>query len=209
MREYDVPRVFEIAFRAAPRLRDLVRASPHLPLPPLPAPLPKAPPPDPFQKEREERQAIEQVLEQLRSAAAQMRTHYQTMLDEMRQAAVELALAVAGRLVFDQLQDGVFPIEEMVRQALARLPSAPSFTVYLHPEDRKLLQQRLADQPLLPARETQVRIETDAALKRGSCRAEAGEIHVLADLAEQLAELRRHLLWSASHAQSGFAPPAS
>jgi len=207
MLEQDPPRVFEIAFRATPRLRDLVRASPLAPLPPVPAP--KAPPPDPHRREREERQAIEQVLHQLRNAAQHMETHYLTMLDEMRQAAIELAVAVAGRVVFDKLQAGEFPIEEMVRQAIARLPAAPEFTVYLHPDDLALLQQRLAGQPVVPAREARLRIEADAALKRGGCRAEAGEIHVLADLAEQLAGLRQHLLWSASHAQSGPGPAAS
>lgn len=209
MREDGSPRQFEIAFRAAPRLRDLVRSSPHLPLPPVPVPVSKAPPPDPHRREREERQAVEQVLEQLRNAAQQMRSHYQTMIDEMRQGAIELAVAVAGRVVFDKLQAGDFPIEEMVRQAIARLPSAPKFTIYLHPDDLTLLEQRLADRPLVPVRETQVRIEADATLKRGGCRAEAGEIHVLTDLAEQLAALRQHLLWSASHAQSGSGPAAS
>jgi flagellar biosynthesis/type III secretory pathway protein FliH len=207
MPEHDSPRVFEIAFGATPRLHDFVRASPLAPLPPAPAP--KAPPPDPHRKEREERQAIERVLHQLRNAAQQMAAHYLTMIDEMRQAAIELAVAVAGRLVFDKLQAGEFPIEEMVRQAMARLPTAPECTVYLHPDDLALLQHRLDGQPVVAAREPRLRIEADAALQRGGCRAEAGEIHVLADLAEQLAELRQHLLWSAIHAQSGSGPSAS
>ncbi len=143
------------------------------------------------------------MLAELRGAAERLATRHDSLLAEMRQAAVELAVAVAGRLVFDKLQAGDFPIEEMVRQAVARLPAAPAMTVYLHPEDLALLRRRLADQPLLPAREPALRIEADATLKRGGCRAEAGEIHVLADLANQLAELRQHLLWSAGHARSG------
>ncbi len=200
------PRGFEIVFRAWPRLREIVRVSPHQPLPDVS--YPNTPPPDPAQREREERQAIEQVVEQLRETAEQLAACVETMSDEMRQAAIELAIAVAGRVVFDKLQAGEFPIEEMVRQALARLPAAPTFTVYLHPDDRALLQRRLEDKPLLSARETPVRIEADASLRRGGCRAEAGEIHVLADLADQLAGLRQHLLWSASHAQSGLGAAA-
>lgn len=195
------PREYQIVFRPSPRLCDIVRASPLVPLPPIPHP--KPPPPDPQQRLQEERQAIEQVLEQLRNAAALSATRYETMCEEMRQAAIELATAVAGRVVFDKLQADTFPIEEMVRQALTRLPAAPSFTAYLHPDDLRLLQQRLGDEPLLPARDTRVRIEADVSLSRGGCRAEAGEIHVLADLADQLAGLRQHLLWSASHAKSG------
>lgn len=194
-------RAYEIVFRSSPRLRDIVRVGPHLPLPPTPSLT--FPQPDPARREREERQAIEQIVEQLRKTTQQLAATFEATIDEMRQAAIELAIAVAGRIVFDKLHAGDFPIEEMVRQALARLPAAPSFTVYLHPDDLALLQQRLADKPLLPAREAQVRIESDASLSRGSCRAEAGEIHVLADLADQLAGLRQHLLWSASHAHSG------
>jgi flagellar biosynthesis/type III secretory pathway protein FliH len=194
-------RVFEIAFRAAPRLRDIVRAAPHLPLPTVPSP--KAAPIDPAQREREERQAIEQVLTQLRKVADQFGAHHDAMIAEMRQAAIELAMAVAGRVVFDKLQAGEFPIEEMVRQALAHLPEAPARTVYLHPDDLALLRRRLADQPLLPPQETSLRIEADSSLNRGGCRTEAGEIHVRADLADQLAALRQQLLWSATHARSG------
>jgi flagellar biosynthesis/type III secretory pathway protein FliH len=197
---------FEIIFPAAPRPCAIFQASPHLPLPPVPSP--PSPPPSPpvqppVQQEHEERQAIEQVLEQLRKAAQQLAARHNAAIDEMRQAVIELAIAISGRLLFDKLQAGEFPIEEMVRQALGRLPPAPVLTVYLHPEDRALLQRRLEDNLLLPGRETQLRIEADASLKRGGCRTEAGEIHVLADLADQLAGLRQHLLWSTNHAQSG------
>jgi flagellar biosynthesis/type III secretory pathway protein FliH len=200
---------FEIVFRATPRLGEIVRARLDLPLPTVPSPPPLASPASPTaQQEREERQVIEQVLAQLRKVTEQFAARHDAAIEEMRQAAIELAIAIAGRLVFDKLQAGEFPIEEMVRQALSRLPPAPVVAVYLHPDDLALL-QRLADKPLLPARETQLRIEADTSLRRGSCRAEAGQIHVLADLSDQLAGLHQHLLWSANHVESetGLAAP--
>ncbi|HTU18366.1 MAG TPA: FliH/SctL family protein [Gemmataceae bacterium] len=208
MLEHGSPRVFDILFRSAPRLRNIVSASPSLPLPPVPvaAKAPPPPSPDPAAIQREEQQAIEKSLRQLRQAVEQLGTRYDAMAAEMRQAAVELAIAVAGRVVFDKLQAGDFPIEEMVRQATARLPAAPIVTVYLHPEDLALLQRRLSDKELSPLHGSQTRFEPDPSLRRGGCRAEAGEIHVLADLASHLAELRQQLLWSASHAQSGSGP---
>lgn len=201
MHEREPTRIFEIIFRSSLLPRTIVLASPHLPLPRIPR---VEPPPKlvPVQPAVDERRAIEQVLARLRESADQLGSRCDSLLAELRQAAIELAVAVAGRLLFDKLQGGEFPIEEMVRQAVARLPAAPSITVYLHPDDLKLLRQRLGDEQLLPASGPDVRLEADAALGRGGCRAEAGEIHVLADLAEQLAELRQHLLWSASHAQS-------
>lgn len=213
MVQHASPHVFDLLFRTPPRLRDIVRASPAMPLPPAPiVAVPKPPPPagpDPAAIQREQRQAIEQTLVQLRQAVAQLGSRYEGMAAEMRQAAVELAIAVAGRLVFDKLQAGEFPIEEMVRQALGRLPAAPAVTVYLHPHDLELLRRRLADSLLSPLRQTEPRLEADPSLRRGSCRAEADEIHVLADLATHLVELRQQLLWSASHAQSGPDPSAA
>lgn len=208
MAEHESPHSFALTFRSSPRLRAIVRAGPHLPLPPPPAQTPPPPQPPPVRREDEERQAIERVLDQMRKTGEQLAARYDAALDEMRQAAIELAIAIAGRVVFDKLQAGEFPIEEMVRQAVAHLPAEPAPAVYLHPDDFALLQSRLGEKPLLPARDAKLRIETDASLRRGGCRAEAGEIHVLADLAEQLAGLRQHLLWSASHAQSGPGPAA-
>lgn len=213
MLEYSSPRVFEIVFPASPKLLDIVRASLSQSLPPLPISAPVKPPPMPVPDvvamQHEERQAIEQTLSQLRRTSEQMQSHYDSMVVEMRQAAVELAIAVACRVVFDKLQAGDFPIEEMVRQAAARLPAAPAVIVYLHPQDLDLLRRRLGDEPLSTVRGPELRLEVDPSLPRGGCRAEAGEIHVLGDLATQLAELRLQLLWSASHAQSGSGSAAS
>jgi flagellar biosynthesis/type III secretory pathway protein FliH len=200
MPEHGSAREFQIVFRSWPRLGAVARASPLLPLPSVP--LAKVPQPDPARQEREERQAIEQVLDHLRTTAAHYAEHYESMIEEMRHAAIELAIAVAGRVVFDKLDSNEFPIEEMVGQAVARLPAAPSLSVYLHPDDLALLQRRLAGKPVLLPSEAKIRIEADSSLRRGGCRAEASEIHVLADLADQLAGLRQHLLWSSSHAQS-------
>lgn len=197
MLDRDSTHEFEIVFLPSARLCEIVRASPHLPLPSVPAPPPQ---PDPAQQEREDRQALERILEQMHQSAEQFAVRYEAMVEEMRQATIELAIAVAGRVVFDKLQAGDFPIEEMVSQALTRLPPTPNLSLYLHPDDLALLQRRLGDQSLRPSRESQVRLDADSSLRRGGCRAEAGEIHVLADLADQLAGLRQHLLWSASHA---------
>jgi flagellar biosynthesis/type III secretory pathway protein FliH len=207
----DSPRLFDILFGTPPRLRDIVVASRALPLPPLPVAAPAKPPPtpEPADIQREERQAIEQMLTQLRQAVVQLGSRYDAMAAEMRQAAVELAIAVAGHIVFDKLQAGDFPIEEMVRQAVVRLPAAPAVTVYLHPDDLALLRRRLADSPMSPMQAMEPLFEADSSLPRGGCRAEAGEIHVLANLATQLAELRQQLLWSASHARSGSDPSAA
>ena len=111
----------------------MVRAARTLLCPPFPVPvLPPVPPPRSADDvHREERQIVEQTLSAMRQAIEQLATRQEANLAEMRQATVELALAVAGRVVFDKLQAGDFPIEEMVRQAIAQLPTAPEIVTDL------------------------------------------------------------------------------
>jgi flagellar biosynthesis/type III secretory pathway protein FliH len=212
------PRAIDLRFRSSPSLCNVLRASPAAPLPivvpPIEPPSPP-PPPDPLAVLRAERQTLEQALAAMRQSVERLSARYDALAGEMRQATVELATAIAGKFVFDKLHAGEFPIEEMVRQALTRLPPAPSVTVYLHPEDLALMRRRLADPAGIAPEDSLIadakaatekpslRLEADQALPRGGCRAVAGEIHVLADLAASLAELRSHLLGSAIHAQSG------
>ncbi len=206
------PQVFEIAFPSRMPLRNVVRVSPHLPLPAaavVPPPPPRPVVPDPAQTAREERRAIEQVLSQLREAIREMGTRYTVLVGEMRQAAVELAVAVAGRLVYGTLNTGEFPIEEMVDQALKRLPASETVRVFLHPDDLALLRSRLDDRPVLSSAQTEVGLLADANLSRGSCRAEAGEIHVRAELSSQIAGLLRDLQGETVHAQPESGPAAT
>ncbi len=213
-------RKFDVVFSTLPRLRDVVRATPSAPLPRVsvsPAKPPAPPPPDPLALARADRQAIEQTLASMRQSVEHLTARYEAMAVEMRHATVELATAIAGRLLFDKLQAGEFPIEEMVRQATQRLPPTPSVVVFLHPDDLSLLRQRLDERDdgsrngegNRTLGKTEPRLEADSAVPRGGCRAEAGEIHVLADLASSLAELRAQLLGSATHAESGSNAPAS
>ncbi len=214
------PRTSNVVFSTLPRLRDMVRATPSAPLPKVSVPPvkpPAPPPPDPLALARADRQAIEKALASMRQSVEHLTARYEAMAVEMRHATVELATAIAGRLLFDKLQAGEFPIEEMVRQAMLRLPPAPTVAVYLHPDDLSLLRQRLAEpddgrrsgEGNRTLGKNEPRLEADSAVPRGGCRAEAGEIHVLADLASSLAELRAQLLGSATHAQSGSDAPAS
>lgn len=194
-----------ISFRSV--LQGVVLADPSAPFPAvsLSAGEPPVPSHEDQQLQREatqsrqaqqEREAIEQVLARLTDVARTFEAQQRHRLGEMQQAAVELAIAVAGRLLHDKIEAGDFPVETLVREVVERLGPRQPVSVFLHPDDIALLQQRLGEKQALFPEATVVRLVPDAALKRGDCRAEAGEVSVLSHLEVQLNDLRQQLLGS-------------
>jgi flagellar biosynthesis/type III secretory pathway protein FliH len=142
---------------------------------------------------KKEQEEIERVLNGIGELAGSLRAQQQDYLEQMRRLAVELAVAIASRLVHDQIQTGDYPVETMVRRIVARLETPQPVAVHLHPDDLALLQRRLGENPLFP-KETQVHLVADASLGRGSVRAQAGDLSILGDLEEQLTDIRRCLM---------------
>jgi len=141
-------------------------------------------------QDKKEREAIECVLRNLHEAAAFLRSQQQEHLEEMQRLAVELAVAIASRLLHDQIQSGDYPVETLVRKVVERLDTPQPVTVFLHPADLALLKQRLGEGRTIFPESAEVQLRSDAALARGDVRAQAGDISVLADLEEQLKDIR-------------------
>jgi flagellar biosynthesis/type III secretory pathway protein FliH len=112
----------------------------------------------------------------------------------MQRMPVELAVAVASHVLYERLDSGDFTVEELVRSAVRRLEPRQAVTVRLHPDDLAPLERRTADEPLFALDTAELRLVGDAELGRGDRRAEPGDVAVLANLEEHLAEIRRDLL---------------
>ncbi len=188
---------------------------------PEPAPLPPpAPVPDPTAElreaekataekaAREERERLEAVLGRLTDVARDLCAAQRGRLDEMQRVAVELAVAVASHVLYERLESGAFPIEELVRAAVKRLDPRQAVTVRLHPDDLALLERRTSEEPLFALDTEELRLVGDATLSRGDCRAETGDVAVLANLGEFLAEVRRDLLQALPEAEVERRRPA-
>jgi flagellar biosynthesis/type III secretory pathway protein FliH len=142
----------------------------------------------------EQRQALRTVLGKLMEVAGELQDQRRQRLEEMQQVAVEIALAVASRLVHEKLEKADSGVEELVRQAVQRLNTSQPITIALHPKDLDLLQNRSGKAVPLSADGGPLRMIGDPSLNRGDCRADAGDTSLLADVQEQLADIRRHLL---------------
>jgi flagellar biosynthesis/type III secretory pathway protein FliH len=141
----------------------------------------------------QEREEIERVLQNLLSAAGSLRARQDEHLEELQHLAVELAVAIASRLLHEQIEAGEYPVEKLVQQVVERLQTPQPVTVYLHPEDLALLRRRLGGGEAIFPHHAAVQLSADESLARGDVRAEAGDISVTADLQEQLTDIRRNL----------------
>ena len=191
----DMARALNVSICLSAPLRDSVVADPSQPLPPLPRPLapPPGPPPPDFQELQH--RAFQNVIASLQEAAARCELQYDAMLREIRQSAIELGIAVAGRLVLDKAEAGDFPIEAIVRNVVSRLTRRPTVDVHLHPQDLATLHERLREGVADRGGPT-IRFHTDPTVSRGGCRTVAGGVTILSDITLQLADLRQHLLES-------------
>jgi flagellar assembly protein FliH len=204
--------MYEVTIPFSLAIRRVVLADPSAPLPspsplvhPDPSPQQAAGPDEAEQnrQQQEEHEAIQRTLSGLRETTHKIATQWDTQLAEMKRITVELAVTIAARLLHEKIEEGRFAVETLVRKVIEQVEPRQPVTVYLHPKDLALLEQRLGpEQPLVPDNR-EVRLVAEPALERGDCRVESNEVRVLSQLKVQLEEIRQHLLRSVAHAQPG------
>lgn len=113
-------------------------------------------------------------------------------LEEFQHLAVELAVVIAGELVFRAIEANEFGVAGLVSAAIQRLGLDAPITITLHPQDLQLLQSQPASEPAV-WRTGPVTLRADAALPRGHCRAASGTTTVLSEWALRLEEIRESL----------------
>jgi flagellar biosynthesis/type III secretory pathway protein FliH len=197
--------------------RSQVRVAPAPPVSPHPASAPEQTPQAPSGQQpplraesgkaeldrelKADRDRIATVLNNLNSAIAELRKDQSERLLQWQRAAVELAMTIATRLLHEKVVSGDFPMEAKVRDMLQQLEDEAPVAVRLNPEDLKLLESRLGNEPLLPGQDNP-RLVPDTTLARGECRLEGKETMLLSDVGRELAEIRDELLRSLAHARS-------
>jgi flagellar assembly protein FliH len=82
-----------------------------------------------------ERAKISQTVQTLQSAAGQLTSLHEQMLQEMREQAVELAMIIAGKVLCQQIDAKAYDIDPIVEEAVKQLPPRGEMSVRLSPED--------------------------------------------------------------------------
>ena len=144
---------------------------------------------------REQIESLEMACGQLQHAATTMQIHWQQIiLLEIQRTAIELAHAIASKLVLDQVHNDQFPIENLVREVVDRLNTDQSIVVKLHPADLAVWQKHVESHLAATMVGDHVRVQADKNLARGNCQAQSGEVSIVYELKRQIEELRVQLV---------------
>ena len=146
---------------------------------------------------RHQLEALLGAMEHSVQEAEQMRRQ---SLEEFQQLAVELAVTIAGELVFRAIEADQFDVGGLVAAAVDRLGLDAPLTVTLHPLDLELLDSAKLDEPPVWRTGT-LTLHPDPGLPRGHCRASNGATVLLSEFAPRLEEIRDSLLEGLDDAQ--------
>ena len=136
-------------------------------------------------------ETLELACGQLQHAAKTMQIHWQQIiLPEVQRTAIELAHAIAAKLVLDQAHSDQFPIENLVREVVERLNTDQTIVVKLHPADLVVWQKHVESHVSATTLGDHVRVQADKNLARGDCQAASGEVSIVYELQRQIEELR-------------------
>jgi flagellar biosynthesis/type III secretory pathway protein FliH len=134
------------------------------------------------------------ILADLADLAQKIKTQEQRTLGEVAQMTVELAAALAQRLVGAAIAADRQRLDSIVVSALEKMPSAHAVVVRGHPADLALLERLLAEQAdLAPHREI-LTLRPDESCVRGQLKLEADDWFIEWDTQRSLAEMRAALL---------------
>jgi len=141
-----------------------------------------------------QRQQVQRVLAAIAAEVRALQQRNERSLYELRQVALELAMAVSSRILHERIEEGRFAIERMIDGALAEIDPRRPLTVALHPEDLELLAQRVDSNTATWAPPAELQLVPDPTLARASCRIEGPRCEYLVDANLLLEETRQFLL---------------
>ena len=132
-------------------------------------------------KVEEERRHLAEAHKALEKAAAAIHTLEAEALAGAEAQVVELALAIAGKVLMIEIEAGRFQMEPVVREAIRHVPSRRDIVVHLNPQDAAAWQQGGA----AGAPASTLKVVADPAIRRGDCLVETAEATVSATVAER------------------------
>ena len=149
-----------------------------------------------------EREFLESALARIQQSIEGLHAVREKRATEMRQLLVEVGVAAAGRLLYRELDEDRFAIEEMVRDIAGHLVNDRPVEIQLNPKDFHLMQRRLKQRLLFPDEEKAPKVVPNPAVERGAC-VVAGEHNSLAhDPVEELTRIRDEMLERIVHART-------
>ena len=160
-----------------------------------------APPANQAQSSGSIEKLLTEMFSDLNHQLDELESRRQQSMSELHQVAVEIALAVAGKLTYSQIQTDQFPIDEMVGQMVSQIQSSEPLIVYLNPQDLELLKTKLAASQPKWNSDDRVQFVAEPGFARGHCEIEAAKYCLFYDTAVQIGEIRQAIRESLHEAE--------
>lgn len=175
---------------------------PHRPAAPAKSSAPDAGQAEAARQMAADREFLESALGQLGTTLQELfadRHQHRTGLQDL---AVELAVIAAGRLLFREIDEDRFAVEEMVRDMARQLGDDKPVAIHLNPKDLHLMQRRLGSRLLFADDDAAPKLVPDTGVDRGACVVEGAQNSIAHDPAAELTRMREELLERMAHARS-------
>lgn len=150
---------------------------------------------------------VQNVLEHLGESVEEFENRRQSMIGELQTVAVEIAVAVASKLVFHELENAESVALPLVQQLVENLDQRFQCKVWLNPDDLTVVEdsQRIDREQDVNGNESQdvkpIVFIADPKLARGDCRIDNGSETLISSIQSKLSEIRHHLIESLQDAE--------
>lgn len=152
----------------------------------------------------QDRATPEQILEvrnlfgEIHQVVGEFEQRRQQMIGELQSVAVEIGVAVAAKLTFQEVASNKEFIVPMVRQLIGNLDQQLNYVVWVNPADYAVIQKAILAEEEPP---THFRFQIDNGLAKGDCRVDDGNQSFVSSLQTKIAEIRQKLIESLHDAE--------
>ena len=114
---------------------------------------------------------LQQHCQTLQAVINKLNQFCETLFTEHKQEIAKLAVEIARKILFQQVEQGDYKIETIIAEAIKNIPSTPQLAVHLNPADLARCEQLLGDEPAGPL--AGIKFVADANVGRAECLVES------------------------------------
>jgi len=139
------------------------------------------------------RQEAAAIREEARQVLKQAQRTYRETITAAEAEIIELVLAVARKVISQEIEQRPEVVKEITRQAILQVTAGQAYTIYAGPEAAEILHQRRAELLAEAAPGARLQVIVDPGLKAGGCRVETENGFIDASIDTQLEEVKKIL----------------
>ncbi|CEP68898.1 Flagellar assembly protein FliH/Type III secretion system HrpE [Moorella glycerini] len=137
------------------------------------------------------RREAEAAREEARQVLAEAQKAYQETISAAEGEIIELALAIASKIIGQEIELRPDLVLEIARQAIRQVAEGQNYIIYASPEAAETIRQRRAELLAEAAPGARLQVIADPGFKAGGCRVETENGFVDASVDSQLEELKK------------------